>query len=383
MKTIYFDYNATTPLDPAVREAMLPYLGEVFGNPSSVHHIGRRARALLDDARDRVAQVWKCKPSEIVFTSGGTESNNLAILGTARMLRDRGRHIITTSIEHHAVLHPCEYLRKKENFEITYLPVDAEGRVSIESVRAALRPDTVLVSVMAANNEIGTLQPVAEIGALCRERGVLFHTDAVQWLGKQPFTRIEQFNADLVSVCAHKFHGPKGAGALYIRSPLHPDPILFGGSHENERRAGTENVAAIVGFAATSERFVTTPAFPEAQLAPLATRLITALDALRDQGVQFRGSHTERLHNTVAFTVKGADSITMLAALDLEGICASSGSACSAGSLEPSHVMLALGLPRDNAASLVRFSLGRESTADEVAFVAKALPELVARVRRH
>lgn len=379
--TVYFDYNATTPLDPMVREEMLPYLGDVFGNPSSVHHVGRRARALLDDARDRVARVWRCKPSEVVFTSGGTESNNLAIFGVARLLRDKGRHIITSSIEHHAVLHPCEYLRKKEGFDVTYLPVDAEGRVSVDSVRSALRPDTVLVSIMAANNEIGTVQPVAEIGALCRERGVLFHTDAVQAFGKLPFTGVEQFQADLVSVCAHKFHGPKGAGALYIRSPLLPDPILFGGGHENERRAGTENLAMIIGFAAATERFVPTPVFPAAELNPLAARLLALANSLRDAGVEYRGSRSERLPNTVAFTVSGTDSITILAALDLEGICASSGSACSAGSLEPSHVMLALGVPAERANSLVRFSLGRESTAAEVAFVEHTLPEVLARVR--
>ena len=203
VKTIYFDYNATTPLDAVVRDAMLPYLDEVFGNPSSVHHVGRRARALLDDARDRVASLWGSKPSEVVFTSGGTESANLAVFGVARLLRHKGRHIITSAIEHHAVLHCCEYLVKNEGFEATYLPVNPEGRVSVESLEAALRPDTILVSIMAANNETGTVQPIAELGALCQERGVLFHTDAVQWFGKEPFTRISQFNADLVSVCAH------------------------------------------------------------------------------------------------------------------------------------------------------------------------------------
>jgi cysteine desulfurase len=379
--TVYFDYNATTPLDPAVREEMLPYLGDVFGNPSSVHHVGRRARALLDEARDRVATVWKCKPSEIVFTSGGTESSNLALFGTARLLRERGRHIITSSVEHHAVLHPCEYLRKKESFEVTYLPVDAEGHVSVESVRAAMRPDTTLVSVMSANNEIGTLQPVAEIGALCRERGVLFHTDAVQSFGKEPFTSMEQFNADLVSVCAHKFHGPKGAGALYIRSPLHPDPILFGGGHENERRAGTENLPAVIGFAAATERFVRAPVFPGAQLAALSTRLTALVDSLAALGVEFRGSRARRLNNTVAFTVAGVDSITMLAALDLEGVCASSGSACSAGSLEPSHVLLALGVPAESANALVRLSLGRESTEAEVAHLERVLPKVIRQAR--
>src|SRR5436190_6392067 len=300
MRTIYFDYNATTPLDAQVRDAMTPFLGDVFGNPSSVHHVGRRARALLDDAHDRVARVWRCKPSEVVFTSGGTESNNLAIFGSARLLREKGRHIVTTSVEHHAVLHPCEYLRKKEGFDVTYLPVDADGRVSLQAVREALRPETVLVSVMAANNEIGTIQPVAEIGAFCRERGILFHTDAVQWFGKEPFTHIEQFNADLVSICGHKFHGPKGAGALYIRSPLHPDPVLFGGGHENERRAGTENLAAVIGFAQALERFVPTPVFPEQPLRSLTGQLRECLDALRGLGARVRGAPTPRLANTIA-----------------------------------------------------------------------------------
>jgi len=381
MRTIYFDYNATTPLDPQVREAMLPYWGEVFGNPSSVHHVGRRARALLDDARDRVARVWRSKPSEVVFTSGGTESNNLAVLGAARMLRDKGRHIVTSSIEHHAVLHPCEYLRTKERFEVTLLPVNAEGRVDPADVQRALRPDTVLVSVMAANNEIGTLQPTAEIGALCRERGVLFHTDAVQWFGKEPFHAIEQFNADFVSLCAHKFHGPKGAGALYIRSPLQPDPILFGGGHENERRAGTENLASIMGLTAALERFVPAPVFPKEELLLLTRRLLQFFDALSGEGVAFQGSRTDRLANTVAFTVEGVDSMTMLAAVDLEGVCASSGSACAAGSLEPSHVLLALGVDNSSANALVRFSLGRESTEAEVAAVEHVLPHIIAQAR--
>lgn len=381
MKTIYFDYNATTPLDPAVRESMLPYLDEVFGNPSSVHHVGRRARAMLDEAHDRVAQVWRCRPSEVVFTSGGTESSNLAIFGAARLLRAKGRHLITSSIEHHAVLHPCAYLEKNEGFEVTYLPVDTEGRVSVAAVRAALRPDTMLVSIMAANNETGTLQPVTEIGALCREKGVLFHTDAVQWFGKEPFGAIAQFNADLVSVCAHKFHGPKGAGALFIRSPLQPDPIIFGGGHENERRAGTENLAGVIGFAEATERFVTTPVFPNAPLTVLTQRLRQLVAQLGNHGVHYRGALANRLANTVAFTVEGVDSITLLAALDLEGICASSGSACSAGSLEPSHVMLAQGVPKEEANALVRWSLGRESTEQEVGFVERVLPQIIARAQ--
>ena len=381
MKTIYFDYNATTLLDSAVREAMLPYLGEIFGNPSSVHHVGRRARALLDDARDRVASAWTCKPSEVIFTSGGTESTNLAIFGAARHLRGKGRHIITSSVEHDAVLQSCEHLGSKEGFDVTYLPVNSDGCVSVESLVAAFRPDTILVSIMAANNENGAIQPVAELGKACRERSVLFHSDAVQWFGKEPFAGIHKFNADLVSVCAHKFHGPKGAGALYVRSPLHPDPILFGGGHENDRRAGTENLAAIIGFAEATDRFVKTPVFPKDQLLTLTDRLARLIDRLGPKTAVLRSPRERRLANTLAFTVPRADSISLLAGLDLEGICASSGSACSAGSLEPSHVMLALGVPKDEANSLVRFSLGRESTTAEVEHVEHVLPEVIARTQ--
>jgi cysteine desulfurase len=377
LRTIYFDYNATTPLDPTVREAMLPFLGENFGNPSSVHHIGRRARALLDDARERVATVWKSKPSEVIFTSGGTESNNLAIFGVARMLRHKGRHIITSSIEHHAVLHCFQYLQRSENFEVTYLPVNETGVVDPDELKKHFRPDTTLVSVMSANNETGSIQPVAALGALCRERGVVFHTDAAQSFGKETFTGIDQFQADLVSVCAHKFHGPKGAGALYIRSPLHPDPILFGGGHENERRAGTENVAGIIGLAEAMERFVPTPVFDAATLGPLTDHIIDTVQTL--PGATFRGARRGRLANTVAFTVAGCDSITLLAGLDLEGICASSGSACSAGSLEPSHVMKAMGVDPKSANALVRFSLGRESTRDEVERAMEVLRHVINR----
>lgn len=378
MKTIYFDYNATTPLDPQAREAMLPFLGEIWGNPSSVHHVGQKARAHLDEFRERAAKVLGSKPSEIIFTGGGTESVNLAIFGAARLLKSKGRHIITSAIEHHAVLHSFDYLAKNEGFEVTLLPVNREGLVSLVSLDKAIRPDTVLVSIMAANNEIGTIQPIDQLGKLCHDRGVLFHTDAVQWFGKEPFDSIHQFNADLVSICAHKFHGPKGAGALFIKSPLLPDPIHFGGSHENERRAGTENLAAIAGFVDALERFVREPVFKKETLSPLSTRLIHLLDKL--EGVHFVGSREHRLANTVSFVVEGADSIALLAALDMEGICASSGSACSAGSLEPSHVISALGEKLELANSLVRFSLGRDSSLEEVEFVEKVLPAIIRRV---
>ncbi len=377
-RTIYLDYNATTPLDPAVRAAMLPFLSENWGNPSSVHHVGQRARAALDDARDRAAKFLGAKPSEIIFTSGGTEANNLAIFGTARALKAKGKHLITSTIEHHAVLQCFDCLEKTEGFAVTRLPVNADGRVAVADLQRALRPDTTLVSIMAANNEIGTLQPVAELGAVCRERGVIFHTDAVQWFGKEPFENIGQFNADLVSVCAHKFYGPKGAGLLYIKSPLHPDPIFFGGGHENERRAGTENLPAIIGLVEALTRFVKTPVFQETKLKPMVEKIIGTLKKI--DGVELVSPETGGLNNTVSFVVRGADGIALLAGLDTEGICASSGAACSAGSLEPSHVIEAIG-QLAAANSLVRFSLGRETTEVEVDFLLSVLPALVRRAQ--
>ena len=377
-RTIYFDYNATTPLDPAVRDAMLPFLGEVWGNPSSVHHVGRKARSLLDDARDRAAKFLGAKPSEIIFTCGGTESNNLAIFGTARLLKPKGRHLITSAVEHDAVLQSFEYLEKNDGFEVTRLPVDSDGRVSPDDLRKAMRPDTVLVSVMAANNEIGTIQPVAELGAICSEHEIVFHADAVQWFGKEPFEKISQFNADLVSVCGHKFHGPKGAGLLFAKSPLLPDPILFGGGHENERRAGTENLAGIIGLVAALEKFAIPPVFDASRLKPLIEKLASSIQ--RIDGCEIVSPKTGCLGNTISFVVRGADSIALLAGLDVEGVCASSGSACSAGSLEPSHVIVATGR-KMSANSLVRFSLGRDSTASEVDFVCGLLPEVVRRAQ--
>jgi cysteine desulfurase len=381
MRTVYLDYNATTPLDRAVREAMRPFLEGIEGNPSSIHRLGRQARALLDEARERLAACWQCRPGEVVFTSGGTESNNLAILGTARRLRDCGRHLITSAVEHHAVLHPCEHLARREGFELTVVPVDREGRVDPRDVRAALRPDTVLVSVMAANNEVGTLQPVAELGALCRERGVVFHTDAAQWFGKEPFVGIHQFHADLVSVCAHKFHGPRGAGALFIRAPLQLEPTLFGGGQENERRPGTENLAAIMGLVDAFARFVPTPVFATAALLPLAARLRSRLAAI--PGAEVCSPPRQCLANTVSATFEHCDSLSLLAGLDLAGVCASSGSACSSGSLQPSHVLLAMGGGLAAANGLVRFSLGRESSFADVELAADTLATVVGQIRRH
>jgi len=360
---------------------MLPGLEAVFGNPSSIHQVGRQARAVLDDCRERSAAVLGCKPSEVIFTSGGTESVNLAVFGAARLRKGKGRHIITSSVEHHAVLHSCNYLQKQEGFEITILDVDRKGFVSPKDLKNALRPDTILVSIMAANNEIGTVQPIRELGTLCHEHGVLFHTDAVQWFGKEPFAGVDDFAADLVSICGHKFHGPKGTGALFARSPLLLEPILFGGAHENERRAGTENLAGILGFASALEKFVKSPVFPADRLKYLTEKLASFIKQL--PGTRMVGPCDNRLLNTVSFVVEGADSISLLAGLDLEGVCASSGSACSSGSLEPSHVVRALGLSEELSRSVVRFSLGRESTLEEVEQVEAILPKVIERARRH
>jgi cysteine desulfurase len=360
---------------------MAPFFDQNFGNPSSIHHIGRKARVALDEARERTAAVLRCRPNEVVFTSGGTEANNLAIIGTARLLRGKGNHLVTSVVEHHSVLHCFDYLEKEENFTVTRIDVDAEGRVSPELVAEALRPGTILVSIMAANNEIGTVQPVAAIGALCRQRGIRFHTDAVQWFGKEPFREIQQFEADLVSICAHKFHGPKGAGALFIRSPLHPQPLQFGGGHENERRAGTENVPGIAGFTDALERFTKEPVFSSSRLQPLAARLIALLDSI--PSCHLVSPKEGCLTNTVSFVAEGTDSLALLANLDLEGICASSGSACSVGSLEPSHVVAALGHTPELANALVRFSLGRDTTENDIARVEEVLPDIVRRAQRH
>jgi cysteine desulfurase len=374
-RPIYFDYNATAPLDPQVRAAMLPFLDGIFGNPSSMHRVGQQARLALDAARDRVAHVWRCKPSEVAFTSGGTESDNMAIFGAARHLQSRGRHLITSAIEHHAVLNCFQSLAAREGFELTILPVTAEGRVTVESLAHAIRPDTILVSIMAANNETGALQPVAELGALCRERGVLFHTDAVQWFGKEPVESIHQFNADLVSFCAHKAYGPKGIGALFVKSGTMLEPLIHGGGHENERRAGTENLAAIAGLAEVMDRFVRVPVFPKERLIVLTEGFKTALMGL--PGVRVVTPASQRLSNTVTITIQRCDSATVLAGLDLKGVYASSGSACTSGSVQPSHVLNAMGI---NAEAMARFSLGRESTQVEVDKAVAALAAVINRI---
>ncbi len=378
MRTIYLDYNAATPLDDAVREAMLPFLGDNFGNPSSVHHVGQRARAALDDARERVSAVLGCSPSEIIFTSGATESCNQAIFGAAELGREKGRHIVTSAIEHPSVLHACEYLASNAGFELSVVSPVPSGLVAAEAVFEAIRPQTILVSLMTANNEVGTLQPVAEVGEFCANNGIFFHTDAVQAFGKLPFSGISQFSADFVSLCAHKLYGPKGVGLLYARSPLLMPPLLHGGAHENERRAGTENLPAIIGLTEALERFVVEPVFNEESLLPLSRRILDFLDS--SDVATFRGHRGLRLPNTVAFSVPRSDSIALLSCLDLEGICASSGSACSSGSVSPSHVLSAMGVDELEANALVRLSLGRETTSADIDLLTNSLSRVLGRI---
>jgi cysteine desulfurase len=354
---------------------MLPFLGENFGNPSSVHHVGQRARVALDDARERICAVLRCSPSEIIFTSGATESCNQAIFGAAELGRENGRHIVTSAIEHPSVLHACEYLASNAGFELSVVSPNPSGLVAAEAVFEAVRPDTILVSLMSANNEVGTLQPVAEVGEFCANYDILFHTDAVQAFGKLPFSGISQFRADFVSLCAHKLYGPKGAGLLYARSPLLLPPLLHGGAHENERRAGTENLPAIIGLTEALERFVVKPVFNELSLLPLSRRLIDFLDS--SDVATFRGHRELRLSNTVAFSVPSSDSIALLSSLDLEGVCASSGSACSSGSVSPSHVLSAMGVDEFEANSLVRLSLGRVTSSADIDLLTNSLSRIL------
>ncbi len=359
---IYLDYNATTPLSAPAREAMRPYLDQHFGNPSSIHAAGREARAAIDDARDRLARLLGAKPGELVFTGSGTEANNLAILGLARSQVERGRHIICSAAEHHAVLHACEHLQKREGFEVTFLPVDRAGLVDLAPLVSALRPETTLVSVMSANNETGVVQPLREISDVCRERGVLFHSDMVQSFGKQP-TNLEL--VDAASFAAHKFYGPKGAGLLFLRAGLAIESIQFGGSHENQRRPGTENVPAIAGMAAAADWALSGCDEEQTRQAALRNRLLEKISNAFPQ-TKLNGGAAPRLANTLNVSFPGVSSETMLMALDLEGVGVSSGSACMVGSVTASHVLLAMGAGEEIAGSAIRFSLGTQTTAEEI-----------------
>ena len=374
---IYLDYNATTPLASEVFAAMRPYIEEHFGNASSIHSAGREARAAVDESRDRIARVLGAKSHEIVFTSGGTESDNLAIIGLARALAGRGKHVVTCATEHHAVLHACDFLEKREGFRVTRLPVDARGHIDLQQLRDALGSDTTLVSIMSANNETGTLHPVAEIAAICRERGALFHSDAIQSFGKEPLAARD---FDALSLAAHKFHGPKGAGILYLGSGISIERLQHGGSHENERRAGTENVAAIVGMAHAAELAIRDMDGERTRQAALRDRLWQGICGAFPAAVMNGDPHA-RLANTLNVSFPGLDAESLLINLDLAGICASSGSACMVGSIVPSHVLLAMGAPAGLARATVRFSLGKETTSGEIEIVIRALPAIFARLK--
>ena len=373
---IYLDYNATTPLCGAAREAMVPYLDQHFGNPSSVHAAGREARAAIDNARDKLAALLRVKPNEIVFTSGGTESCNLAVFGLARSRVQRGGHVISAKTEHHAVLNAIEHLEKYEGFEVTWLNVSRDGIIDLDQLAGAIRPETRLVSIMTANNETGVIQPMREISRICHERGVLLHSDMVQSFGK---IDTDLSLVDAASFAAHKFYGPKGVGFLFLRSGLSIQPIMFGGAHENERRPGTENVAAIVGMSAATKWIEQVHETEQEREKKLRDELWTRIAQNVPEAKQ-NGGNALRLANTLNVSLLGIDSEMLLIALDLEGICASSGSACMVGSVVASHVLLGMGLPMERARSAVRFSLGKWTTADEIKAAGDAVRKIVNRL---
>jgi len=379
MKRIYLDHNATTPVHPDVLKAMLPYYKEEFGNASSLHSLGRKARQALESARAQVAcLIAPCEPADIVFTSCGTESDNFALKGAAYALGDKGRHIITTQIEHLAVLNACQFL-EKNGYELTYVPVDEYGIVDVKTLEKAIRKDTILISAMFANNETGTIQPVEEIARLARERGILFHTDAVQAAGKIP-VRAEEIGVDMMSLSAHKIYGPKGIGALYVNKRARVAPYMHGGHHEKNRRAGTENVAGIVGFGKACE-------LARANMEKESTRLTVLRDRLWEginkglKDVKMNGHPVKRLPNTLNVSFKYVEGESILLNLDLKGIAASSGSACTSGSLEPSHVLKAMGVEASVAQGSVRFSLGSGNEASDIDRAIKEIPPIIKKLR--
>jgi cysteine desulfurase len=386
MKSIYMDHNATTPLRAEVLEAMLPYLKESFGNASSIHAFGREAAKGINQARQQVAAALGCQPEEVVLTGCGTEADNQAIKGIAHTHRERGGHIITTPIEHHAVLHTCQYL-ERQGFQVTYLPVDEYGMVDPDDVRQAITDRTILVSIMHANNEVGTVQPLAEIGRIAKEKGVTFHTDAVQTFGKLP-TKVDELGVDLLSLSAHKLYGPKGVGALYVRKGTRLDSLLHGGHHERNRRAGTENVAGIVGLGRAVELALAEMEEEASRLATLRDRLWEGIVA-NVEGVRRNGpppallgaSPTQALPGTLNVCFEYIEGESIILSLDMKGVAASSGSACTSDSLEPSHVLLAMGVEPAIAQGSVRFSLGRDNTAEQVDHVLAELIPIIERLR--
>lgn len=376
---VYLDNAATTRVKPEVVQEMLPYYTEYFGNPSSLHGFAREALAGIDRARAQVAKALNASPDEIIFTGCGTESDNAVLYGVAKKYAKKGKHIVTTAVEHHAILHTAEALKSDLGCEITYLPVDEYGRVTAEQVRDAIRPDTILVSVMFANNEVGTIMPVAEIGKVCHEKGVLFHTDAVQAVGHIAID-VRAMNIDFLSLSAHKFHGPKGVGVLYIKKGIRLPSYINGGAQEKNRRAGTENVAGIVGLGKAIEIATTNMEQTNARITRLRDKLIANIPA-RIPDVKLNGHPTQRLPNNVNFSIRYIEGEGMLLLLDLKGIAASSGSACTSGSLDPSHVLLAMGLPHEIAHGSLRMTLSDETTEEEVDYVLDVLPQIVQRLR--
>jgi len=379
MKRVYLDHSATTPVDLEVADLMMRYYTEKYGNPSSVHSFGREAKQALEAARLQVAELIGAKPQEVTFTSGGTEADNLAIIGTVEALRKKGKHIITSCIEHHAVLETCEYLAKN-GFDLTIIPADAEAMISIEDIRKAIRPDTILISVMHANNEVGSIQPIAEIGKLAKEHGIIFHVDAVQSLGKLPIN-VEEMNIDLLTVSSHKIYGPKGVGALYIRKGVRIVPLVHGGGQEKKRRSGTENTPGIIGFGKACELAGQRMADDAAHQTKLRDKLMNGI-VERIESVKINGPIGEkRLPNNVNVSIQYVEGESLLLSLDMLGIAASSGSACTSGSLDPSHVLLAMGLIHEIAHGSLRFTLGRQNTEEEIDYVLEQLPKIVDRLR--
>lgn len=378
MRKVYMDHSATTPMDQEIAQSMLKYMVEDFGNPSSIHAFGRDARRVVEDARERVATALGANPAEIIFTSGGTEADNMAILGVATANCKKGNHIITSTIEHHAVLDTCKHL-EKNGFTVTYIPVDETGRVRVADVAKAITNNTIMISIMHANNEVGTIQPIAEIGKLAKAKGVYFHVDAVQSMGKIP-VNVEDLNVDLLSLSAHKIYGPKGVGCLYVRKGLRITPITHGGSQERKRRAGTENVPGIVGFGLAMEKAVQDMAAESLRLTKMRDRLIKGILERLDY-TQLNGHPTERLPNNVNFSFKFIEGESLLLMLDMKGVAGSSGSACTSGSLDPSHVLLAMGIPHEVAHGSLRLSLGKVNSEQDVDYILEVLPPIVERLR--
>ncbi len=378
MKRIYLDYAATTPTHPEVLKVMLPYFTEAFGNPSSIYSLGREAKAAIEKARTKVADLIGARAEEIVFTSGGTEADNFAIKGVAFANEHKGNHIITSSIEHHAVIETCKFLERR-GFSVTYLPVDEYGLVDPDDVKKTITDKTILISVMHANNEVGTIEPISEIGKIAKEAGIYFHTDAVQTVGHIP-VNVDELVVDLLSLSAHKLYGPKGIGALYIRKGTRLVNFMHGGGQENGRRASTENVPGIVGLGKAAEISQKEMKEETERLTVLRDRLVTGLQEKID-GVHLNGHPTFRLPSNVNISVDFVEGESMLLSLDLEGICVSTGSACSSSSLEPSHVLRAMGCSHERAHGSLRFTLGKWTTEEEISRVLEVLPKIVARLR--